>query len=255
MFLNLSMGTISGPIFDVHGIKKIIIVGMILNCGGLYATAFSTELWYFIVSFGIVAGIVAGFGSGMMLNPIVGVVSHWFLKNRSWANGFSACGSVSGVFFPIMLRQLFLTIGYVKTMVIFASICVLLCMLAFFMVEDKSDILHRESSHIPKRKRLLDAYKNMLNINNFREKSYSFLVFGMFFDEFSIMLVTSYIATYGAVRNLGESTTYLIVTVMNAAGIAGKIISSYLADKIGKFKVMIIILITMVISFNLVTLL
>jgi MFS family permease len=244
MFLNLSMGVLAGPIFDIYGIKQILIIGMILNCGGLYATAFSSKLWHFILSFGICTGI----GSGIMLNPLVGVVSHWFLKNRGWANGISECGSVSGVFFPIMLRQLYPTLGYTKTMVILASICVFLCLLTILMVKDRSDILNKDHLHQTKKERLINSYKTMVNFKNFKEKNYLFLVIGMFFDEFSIILVITYIATYGTVRNLDESTTYLVVTVMNACGILGKIIPSYLSDKIGRFNVMILIMITMVIA-------
>ncbi|OXT13949.1 hypothetical protein B9K06_26030, partial [Bacillus sp. OG2] len=114
---------------------------MILNCGGLYAVAFSTELWHFVLSFGVCTGI----GSGLMLTPLVGVVSHWFLKKRGLANGVSECGSISGVFFPIMLRSLYPTIGYTKTMVILASVCVFLCILTLLMVKDRSDILNADS--------------------------------------------------------------------------------------------------------------
>jgi MFS family permease len=244
MFLNLSMGIISGPIFDIYGIKWILIIGAFLNCGGLYATAFSTKLWQFILSFGICSGL----GSGIMLNPLVGVVSHWFLKNRGWANGISECGSISGVFFPIMLRQLFPKLGFEKTMIILASICMFLCILAIFLVKDRSEILNKDNLEFNKSKRLLIAYKNLLNFKSFKQKNYLFLVIGLFFDEFSIILVMSYIATYGTVRNLSESTMYIIVTIMNACNIVGRIIPSYLGDKIGRFNVMIIILIIMVIS-------
>lgn len=244
MFTNLSMGVIAGPIFDIYGARKILIVGMILNCGGLYALAFSYELWHFVLSFGICTGI----GSGLMLTPLVGVVSHWFLKKRGMANGFSECGSVSGVFFPIMLRSLYPSIGYKKTMIILASICVCLCIISLLTVKDRSDELNEEHLHIPKRKRLINSYKSMIDINNVKQKNYLFLVLSMFLDEFSIILVITYIATYGSTRNISESTTYIIVTVMNATGILGKIIPTYLSDKLGRFNVMLCIMITLTIS-------
>ena len=244
MFTNLALGIIAGPIFDIYGIKKILLVGMILNCGGLYATAFCTELWHFVLSFGICTGI----GSGLMLTPLVGVVSHWFLKKRGLANGVSECGSVSGVFFPIMLRSLYPSLGYKKAMIILASICVIFSIIAYFTVQDRCDELHKESLHIPKKTRLIKAYKNMVNFKNFKEKNYLFLVLSMFFDEFSIILVITYIATYGAARDIPESTTYIIVTVMNASGILGKVIPAYLSDKFGRFNIMLLIMLILDIS-------
>lgn len=244
MFTNLSIGVFVGPIFDVYGVRSILIVGSILNCGGLYATAFGKELWHFVLSFGICTGI----GSGLMLTPLVGVVSHWFLRKRGWANGVSECGCISGVFFPIMLRSLYPSIGFTKTMVILASICVVLCILTVLMVKDRSDELNAEYKELSKKKRLWDAYKHMVNFQNFKEKRYLFLVAGMFFNEFSIILVITYIATYATARGFSESTGYLVVTVMNASGILGKIVPTFLSDLIGRFNVMIIIAIMMVIS-------
>lgn len=244
MFTNLAMGIVAGPIFDIYGIRGILMVGSILNCGGLYATAFSTKLSHFILSFGICTGI----GSGLMLTPLVGVVSHWFLKRRGTANGVSECGSISGVFFPIMLRSLYPGIGYVKSMVTLASICVFLCIITMLMVKDRSDILHVENLHMKKSQRLFKAYKNMVDFSNFKEKRYLFLVISMFFNEFSIILVITYIATYGTARNLSDSTTYIVVTVMNAAGVLGKVVPTYLSDVFGRFNVMILIAATMVIS-------
>lgn len=244
MFTNLSMGVISGPIFDIYGIKKILIIGMILNCGGLYATAFSTKLWHFILSFGICTGT----GSGIMLTPLVGVVNHWFLKRRGWANGIAGTGAVSGVYFPIMLRSLYPKLGYTKSMVILASICVILSIISLLLVKDRCETLHAENSNLDKRERLIDAFKHMVNFKNFKERRYLYLTLGMFFDEFSTILVITYIATYGTVRNLSESTGYLTVTIMNAAGILGKILPLFLSDYIGRFNVMIMIAVFMVIS-------
>lgn len=244
MFTCLSMGTISGPIFDIYGIKTILGIGMILNCGGLLATAFCTELYQFVLAFGICTGA----GAGMMFNPLVGIVSHWFLKNRGWANSLNACGSISGVFFPLMLRSLYPDMGYKKSMIVMACICIGLSIPALLMVEDRSDFLNRDQAHIPKKDRLIHAYKNTIDFRNFKEKSYLFLVLSIFFDEFSIIIVLSYIATYGKVRNVPDSTTYIIVTVMNAAGIVGKIIPSMLSDVIGKFNVMLLIMTMMCIA-------
>ncbi|GMF00010.1 unnamed protein product [Ambrosiozyma monospora] len=117
MFCNLSMGIISGPLFDCYGVKKVLLPGMILNCGGLFACAYSTKLWHFILSFGFAAGI----GSGMMLNPLLAVISHWFLKKRGLAMGVSQMGSFTGIVFPIMLRGLYPKLGYTKTMIILAN--------------------------------------------------------------------------------------------------------------------------------------
>lgn len=244
MFTNLSMGIIAGPIFDVYGVKWVLLGGMTLNCGGLFATAFCKTLWQFVLAFGICTGI----GSGITITPLVGVVNHWFLKKRAIACGIAQAGSVSGIFFPIMLRSLYPSIGFVKTMVIVASTCVVFCICSFLLVKDRSHILSADESHIPKKQRIKQTFKNTIDFRNFKEMRYTYLVAGMFFNEFSIVLIITYIATYGRARGLDDSTCYIIVTVMNAAGVLGKLIPPLLADYMGRFNTMILTGVAMTIS-------
>ncbi|AWU77388.1 hypothetical protein CAS74_002089 [Pichia kudriavzevii] len=244
MFTNLSMGVITGPIFDVYGFKWVLVAGTLLNCGGLYATAFCKELWQFVLAFGLCTGI----GGGILMTPLLGVVSHWFWKRRGLALGLANCGNVSSVYFPIMLRSLYPKLGYTKTMVIMASICVFLLMLAFVLIEDRSEELNVDKEGT-KWERLMDSYKHMINLKSFKEKNYTLLVIGLFLEEFSIIIAITYIATYGSVRGVSESTTYIIVTVMNASGIPAKVILNYMSDKIGRYNTMLGILAVMTISF------
>ncbi|ODV84516.1 hypothetical protein CANARDRAFT_176752 [[Candida] arabinofermentans NRRL YB-2248] len=241
MFFNLSMSIVSGPLFDTVDIKKVLLPGMILNCIGLYATAYSTKLWHFILSFGFAAGI----GSGITMTPLISVISHWFLKNRGLASGVSQCGSLSGVFFPLMLRSLYPKIGFQKSMVIMASICVFLCILSFCLVKDRSDIVGDPALRgVP----LMRRVRENLDLKSFKEKPYSLLTAGLFLNEFSILLVITYVSTYGEVRGMSQSTAFLLLTVLNSAGVLGKLIPPMISDKMGRFNVMIIISVIMSIS-------
>ncbi|QPG76525.1 hypothetical protein FOA43_003914 [Brettanomyces nanus] len=242
MFFNLSMGIVAGPLFDIYGIKKVLIPGMLLNCIGLYATAFSTKLWHFILSFGFASGI----GSGMMMNPLMSVISHWFLRRRGIANGFAQAGSIAGVLFPIMLRSLYPKLGYSSSMCIMASICVFLCFLSFFLVQDRRSVLTDKDT--VKGRSLWKNIRMVLDFRSFKEKPFSLLVVALFFNEFSLLLVITYIGTYGEVRGMSESDSYLLVTAMNAAGVVGKLVPNYFSDKIGRFNVMILVSSIMTIS-------
>lgn len=133
-------------------------------------------------------------------------------------------------------------------MVIMASICVFLLMLAFVLIEDRSEELNVDKEGT-KWERLMDSYKHMINLKSFKEKNYTLLVIGLFLEEFSIIIAITYIATYGSVRGVSESTTYIIVTVMNASGIPAKVILNYMSDKIGRYNTMLGILAVMTISF------
>ncbi|VEU19815.1 DEKNAAC100834 [Brettanomyces naardenensis] len=242
MFSNLSMGIVAGPLFDIYGVRKVLLPGMILNCAGLYATAFSTKLWHFILSFGFASGI----GSGLMMNPLMSVISHWFLRRRGVANGFSQAGSVTGVIFPILLRSLYPTIGYRNTMCILASICVSLCIICFLLVQDRRRIL--ADDEVINSGSLLRKIGDVLDFRSLKEKQFSLLVAGLFFNEFSLLLVITYLGTYAEARGMSESDSYVLVTVMNSAGVIGKIVPNYFSDKVGRFNVMVLVSASMAIS-------
>ncbi len=242
MFCNLSMGIVAGPLFDLYGIKRVLIPGILLNCGGLFGTAFCTKLSHFILSFGLASGI----GSGLMMNPLMSVISHWFLKKRGLANGFAQAGSVAGIFFPIMLRSLYPKIGYSKTMCILASICVALCLMSFCLVKDRRRIIADQKKI--KERSLWSNIMEVLDFRSFKEKPFALLVAGLFFNEFSLLLVITYIGTYAETRGMSESDAYVLVAVMNSAGVVGKIVPNYFSDIIGRFNVMVLISFSMALS-------
>lgn len=235
MFCNLGLGIVAGPLFDLYGIKKVLIPGIILNCGGLYATAYSTKLWHFVISFGIVTGV----GSGLMMNPLMSVVSHWFLKRRGLANGFAQAGSLAGIPFPFMLRALYPKLGFSTTMVILASICVILCIISYVLVEDRRDVL--TDRELIESRTVWENIKSVLDINAFKERPFTLLVCGLFFNEFTILLVITYVGTYAEVRGMPESETYILLAAMNSAGVFGKIVVPWISDKIGRFNDFVVI--------------
>ncbi|ODV84515.1 hypothetical protein CANARDRAFT_213399 [[Candida] arabinofermentans NRRL YB-2248] len=241
MFFNLGVSIISGPIFDTFGIKKILLPGMILNCAGLYATAYSTKLWHFILSFGFAAGI----GGGLCMNPLVSVTNHWFLKNRGLANGVSQCGSISGVFFPLMLRSLYPKLGYSKTMVIMASLCVFMSIVSYLLVKDRTDIIGEPGfKELPFKTKI----KQGLDLEGFKERPFLILTAAVFINEFSILLVIAYISTYGEVRGMSQSTAFLLLVVKNSSGILGTVIPNSLGDFIGRFNMMVLTSLLMTIT-------
>lgn len=242
MFCNLSVGIIAGPLFDLYGIKRVLIPGILLNCGGLYGTAFCSKLSHFIISFGLASGI----GSGLMMNPLMSVISHWFLKKRGLANGFAQAGSVAGIFFPMMLRSLYPKLGYSKTMCILASICVALCLISFCLVKDRRFVIADQEKI--KERSLWQNIMAVLDFRSFKEKPFALLVGGLFFNEFSLLLVITYIGTYAETRGMSESDAYVLVAVMNSAGVVGKVVPNYFSDIIGRFNVIVLISLSMALS-------
>ena len=74
----------------------VLLSGSILQCGGYVAASFATKIWHLYLS----QGLLVGCGIGFIIIPSMAILSQWFSRKRSVANGISSAGSgIGGVMF------------------------------------------------------------------------------------------------------------------------------------------------------------
>lgn len=69
-----------------------MITGLVFESGGFIAASFATRIWHLYIS----QGILIGCGIGCLYIPSLPILSQWFVRRRSLANGISAAGSGVG---------------------------------------------------------------------------------------------------------------------------------------------------------------
>lgn len=74
------------------GMHKVMIAGLVLESGGFVAASFATRIWQLHLS----QGVLIGCGIGCLYIPSLPILSQWFVRRRSLANGISAAGSGVG---------------------------------------------------------------------------------------------------------------------------------------------------------------
>ncbi|SPO05577.1 related to protein MCH2 (monocarboxylate permease homolog) [Cephalotrichum gorgonifer] len=67
-------------------------IGALLQCGGYVAASFTTKVWQLYLS----QGTLVGMGIGFIIIPSVAILSQWFSRKRTIANGISSAGSGLG---------------------------------------------------------------------------------------------------------------------------------------------------------------
>ncbi|KAJ5111846.1 hypothetical protein NUU61_001476 [Penicillium alfredii] len=94
--LNFSIAMLSAPVVTIIARKYSTKLPMLLGLGflatGYISASFSERIWQLYLS----QGILVGFGVGFIYIPSIVIVSQWFDKKRSLANGISAAGSGIG---------------------------------------------------------------------------------------------------------------------------------------------------------------
>ncbi|KAH6866463.1 major facilitator superfamily domain-containing protein [Alternaria rosae] len=93
---NFAIAMLVAPFVTVFcrrfGTHVVMCCGLVLQLGGFVAASFATRIWQLHLS----QGVVIGSGIGFLYIPCLPVLSQWFDRKRSLANGISAAGSGVG---------------------------------------------------------------------------------------------------------------------------------------------------------------
>ncbi|KAI4607802.1 hypothetical protein J4E83_009344 [Alternaria metachromatica] len=93
---NFAIAMLVAPFVTVFcrkfGTHVVMCCGLVLQLGGFIAASFATRIWQLHLS----QGVLIGCGIGFLYIPCLPVLSQWFDRKRSLANGISAAGSGVG---------------------------------------------------------------------------------------------------------------------------------------------------------------
>lgn len=231
-------GIIFGEFFDKYGAKIPLILGTLLIFTGLMLTSECKELYQFILLFSIITAI----GTSMSMHPLIGSLSHWFLKKRAFVISFATCGGLVGSsIFPVMLQRLYDQVGFKWAIKVLAFIGLFCMSVSVFFVKGRKLMKKNDSEE-----ELATSFKN----DNFFRKTVEFsllknikfvtLTFSVFLAEIIYMSTLTYLSSYAINHNVSELKSYLLITITNVSGLPGRLVSGYLADSYGRFNIMII---------------
>lgn len=245
-FICFASCILSGTYFDRNGFKSPVILGSILLVGGLFATANSTKIWHFILSF----SIVCGFGNGILFSPLVSAPAHYFKRKRGTATALATIGgSVGGGLFPLMLRRFFEMestsnphYGFQWGIRTLAFIDLALLIVCIFLGKERLSYIDENDRKINERKwkYIIRVYVlQSFDIKAFRDLRYLYCVFGTCLGEFSLISVMTYYSSYAMSQGVSQSDAYMLIMAINLTGILGRWVPGRLSDSFGRFNVAI----------------
>ncbi|KAL3231656.1 hypothetical protein RNJ44_00191 [Nakaseomyces bracarensis] len=174
------------------------------------------------------------------MTPLVSAVATWFLRKRATATSLATTGgSVGGVIIPIMLRKLYVEIGFKWAIRVLGFLCLGCLICSIVLTREKSKPVREPF------KSKYDLFKwymaSSFNISYFKEAKFVFVTLGASLAESSLTTAATYLASYSIARGNSENVAYTMLTAYNAVSILGRYIPGYVADKYsGRFNVMIV---------------
>ncbi|KAL7930395.1 major facilitator superfamily domain-containing protein [Trichoderma chlorosporum] len=219
-FLAFFGGVYIGPVFDKYGPKWLVIAGCACTVGALIGMSFCTELWQFILSFGILGGM----GTSLTFTPCIAAVGHWFKARRGFATGLaSTAGGIGGIVFPLMLTALFEKVGFGWATRVLALICLVCGLIGICLVRSRLPPAKNATAHP--------------DFRIFRQIPFLLTTLSIFLLEFSLFIPLTYIATYAQYRGFDDAFAYHLLPIMNAGSVIGRALPGYYADVVGAFNV------------------
>ncbi|KIW75119.1 hypothetical protein Z517_11891 [Fonsecaea pedrosoi CBS 271.37] len=120
------------------GIKLPMLAGGVMFGGGFIAASFATQIWHLYLS----QGALVGLGVGFVYVPSIAVLSQWFARRRSLANGISAAGSgIGGLMFSFAIGAMIEHLGIGWALRITGIIALLANLVAAVFIRDRNSVI------------------------------------------------------------------------------------------------------------------
>ncbi|KAJ5379884.1 MFS transporter asaE [Penicillium cataractarum] len=222
-FVMFFAGPVFGTLFDNYGPRYILLGGTFLHVFGLMMASLSTEYYQFILA----QGICSPLGASAVFNASVNSVSTWFAKRRAFALGVTASGSsLGGVIFPIMVSNLIPKVGFPWAMRICAFL--ILAMLGVSNVTLKSRLKHTKK-----------PFDIMNFVRPLKDVKFVVTVAACFCFFWGMFLPFTFVITQAQRYGMSEHLSQYLIPILNAASIFGRTLPGYMADRVGRYNVMI----------------
>ncbi|KAF7952359.1 uncharacterized protein EAE97_001856 [Botrytis byssoidea] len=137
--LSLSMAQFIAPVATITtrewGMRATLTIGIILQTAALLGASWSTEIWQLFLS----QGLCFGLGMRIQSSATVGIISQWFDRRRSLANGMGTAGSgIGGLIYSLASSALIQRWGTGWAFRILAIASAAACGLSATMIKDRN---------------------------------------------------------------------------------------------------------------------
>lgn len=221
-FLFFFGGLQVGPIFDKYGLSILLPIGAFGLIVSLVCTSFCDTYYQFLLAFSILGGIA----SSILWTSSIATLGHWFQLNRGLATGLATtAGGFGGVTIPILFNQLTPRIGFAWSIRCFALLSVFCFFTSLLLLKTR----------LPRNRQA----RLMLDWGGFKDIRFVLTISAIFILDWAVLVPPAYLTTYSSSHGFNSISPH-ILAILNAASIFGRGIPGPVADRLGRFNVMIL---------------
>jgi len=181
------------------------------------------EYYQIFLSFSVLGGLSAC----TLFTPAISAIGHWFNVRRGYATGIACtAGGIGGVIFPLIILFAAPKIGFPWTIRIIALISAVMCTIACILLKTRIPGNIKSGASI--------------DFRALKDPEYASTVAAVFLVEFAVFIPYTYITSYAVDVGVGDKISYLLIVFLNIGAIPGRFLPGLIADRIGRFNVMVL---------------
>jgi MFS family permease len=231
-FLYFSVGSISGPLADRFGSRRLALIGMILIGAGLVAASVAQSLLEVYAAYGL--GI--GLGVGCSYVPAVGAVPRWFARRRGLASGIASSGIGFGTLIVPPLASLLITdVGWRETYLILGVLAVIAgAGMALLIENDPRDRGLGPDGDPPQVASTVLRAPGASIKEALRSRQFIGLYAACLFCAFGVFVPFVYLVPYATDHGVAPASAALLVSAIGIGSALGRFFLGVLADRLGR---------------------
>jgi MFS family permease len=229
----MTIAVIIGPLFDMGYCRALVTAGAVFEIVGFMLTSISTTYWQILLA----QGVCVGLGTCCLSIPSMAIVPLYFFKRRALAMATATVGSGLGsALYPLIFRRLLRQVGFGWTMRTMGFLSFAMCLFALAVLRP------RKSPEKPAWKTGGFSWRWFIDLSAFKEPSYIIYSVAIFFNNLAFFIPSYHLQSYAFANGMrGVELASYLLTIMNAASIPGRIIPSYVADKVGSLDTYVVV--------------
>lgn len=224
-FLVLGLGLVVGKPFDLGYFRHLLLLGWLLNIFSLFMLSLAKPQQYYAIF--LSQGVGVGLGLGCIFLPTHGILALHFKARRSMAMGLAFSGaSVGSLVLPLMVNRLLHgSLGFANGVRVLAGVAA---------VTQLGGMCLMRARRKPK------ATGPPVNpLHFFKEMHYNVAMFGLVCVYLGIFFPVYYMQLDAIRHGVSSSLAYIVIALMGAASVPGRILPNVLADRLGVINMMI----------------
>ncbi len=224
------LGFLVGWLIDRFGPRKLILMGIILGGTAFIALSMMTSLWQFYAfSLWGALGYICG---GPLPNQVL--TSRWFIKSRGKAMGIAYLGvGVGGVLVPQIAKWLNMHMGWHQSLMILGVLMIIIAFPVAWFAKDSPDNIVQEGTK--------GETKIPLGVI-LKSRSFYFLLIGSVCSIAAVSGTSQHLKLFFSLDlkyTQGQSAN--VISLVLFSSIIGRLFMGWLADRIPKKYVMVLI--------------